>query len=488
MMKTLKEILYKIPLTSASGDMNVPVSSIVFDSRKAVKNSAFVAVKGTQSDGHLFIDQALEGGATSIICEVFPQALVEHVSYVVVENSAEALSIAASNFYNNPSEKLELIGVTGTNGKTTIATLLHNLFQELGYFPGLLSTVNNKIGDDVMESTHTTPDAVQINELLALMLKKGCTHCFMEVSSHALVQSRVSGLKYAGAVFTNMSHDHLDYHGTFESYINAKKLLFDSLPSSAFALVNIDDKRGRIMLQNSKAVKSTYSLKSSSDFKAKIISNQLEGLEMRIDNLDAWFKLVGTFNAYNLLAVFSTAVLAGEERETVLAALSNLGAAPGRFEIVSSGGGITAIVDYAHTPDALENVLKTINHVRSRNEQLITVIGCGGNRDTEKRPLMASIACEQSDKVILTSDNPRDEDAAAIIKDMQGGVSPSNYKKTLTQPDREEAIKLACVMAKEKDIILVAGKGHEDYQEIKGVKHPFDDKEVLNRMFKSLSN
>lgn len=487
-MKTLKEILYKVPLTSASGDMNVPVSSIVFDSRKAVKNSTFVAVKGTQSDGHLYIDQALNKGATSIVCEAFPHTLVENVSYVIVEDSAKSLAIAAANFYDNPSEKLSLIGVTGTNGKTTVVSLLHNLFQELGYFAGLLSTVNNKIGEEIFESTHTTPDAIQINELLAAMLKKGCTHCFMEVSSHALVQSRVSGLNFSGAVFTNMSHDHLDYHGTFESYISAKKLLFDNLPSSAFALVNMDDKRGRIMLQNTKAEKSTYSLKSSSDFKAKIISNQLEALEMRIDNLDAWFKLVGTFNAYNLLAVYATAVLAGEENETVLAALSNLSAAPGRFEIISSGSGITAIVDYAHTPDALENVLKTINHVRSRNEQLITVIGCGGNRDTEKRPLMASIACEQSDKVILTSDNPRDEDPAAIIKEMQGGVSPTNFKKTLIQPDREEAIKMACVMANEKDIILVAGKGHEDYQEIKGVKYPFDDKEVLNRMFKSISN
>jgi UDP-N-acetylmuramoyl-L-alanyl-D-glutamate--2,6-diaminopimelate ligase len=462
--------------------MEAGVNHIAFDSRKVTDGSLFIAVKGTLTDGHAYLESAIRSGATSIVCEVLPDHLEEGITYVTVANSAMALGTIAANYYDNPSEKLELVGITGTNGKTTTVTLLYHLFLQLGYKTGLLSTVENKINDQTIQATHTTPDPIQLNELLAQMVEASCTHCFMEVSSHAINQYRIEGLKFAGAVFTNISHDHLDYHKTFDAYIAVKKKLFDGLHRQAFALVNSDDRRGAIMLQNTKAIKQTYALKSMADFKAKLLTNTLQGIEMEIDNKSAWFKLIGDFNGYNLLAAYSTAVLLGEESEEVLTQLSILDAAPGRFQQVMSSSDITAIVDYAHTPDALKNVLETINNFRTGNEQLITVVGCGGNRDKTKRPLMASIATKLSNKVILTSDNPRDEDPDVIINDMKKGVSPADFKKMLVLSDREEAIKTACLLADDKDIIIVAGKGHETYQEINGVKNHFDDREVLGRM------
>ena len=481
-MPILKDILYKVSLISVSGDMDVEVEQICFDSRQVAPGTAFVAIKGTQTDGHEYIEQIIKNGAVAVICEQMPDGLKPGITYVHVGNSAQALSIMASNFYGNPSSKLALIGVTGTNGKTTTVTLSHQLFKNLGYQVGLLSTVNNKINETIIPSTHTTPDALKLNELLAKMVEESCTHCFMEVSSHAVVQERVKGLQFAGAVFTNISHDHLDYHLTFDEYIKAKKRLFDELPATAFALVNADDKRGPVMLQNTKAAKKTFGLKTLGDFKAKVVSNTIQGLELQIENKNVWFKLIGDFNAYNLLGIYGVAVLLGEDPEEVLLQLSGLQTAPGRFEQIVSGEGLTAIVDYAHTPDALENVLETIGNFRTGNEQVITVVGCGGNRDKTKRPIMAEIACKYSNKVILTSDNPRHEEPDEILKDMQKGVNPVNFKKTLVISDRREAIKAACAMANAKDIILVAGKGHETYQEIKGVKYDFDDKKVLQEM------
>lgn len=477
-MKVLKDILYKVSLTSTTGDMEVAVKDIVFDSRKVGKGSAFVAIKGTQVDGHEYIAAALEKGATIIVCEILPQEIIPGITYVQVINSAKALGIMAANYFGNPSDKISVVAVTGTNGKTTTVTLLHQLFVAMGYSTGLLSTVENKINNEVIPATHTTPDAVSVQALLRQMVDAGCTHCFMEASSHAIVQERIAGLKLAGAVFTNITHDHLDYHGTFDEYIKAKKKLFDELPKDAFALVNADDKRGMVMLQNCKATHQTFALKSSADFKAKIISNTLEGLELEINGKMTWFRLIGAFNAYNLLGVLGVAVLLGEDEDEVLTALSAIRGAKGRFDRIAIGG-IVAIVDYAHTPDALENVLKTINGVRGGNEQLTTVVGCGGNRDKTKRPTMAKIAVTESDKVILTSDNPRFEEPMDILRDMQAGIGPSEMRKTLTIEDRREAIKTAVMMANRGDIILIAGKGHEDYQEVKGVKHHFDDAEVV---------
>ncbi len=487
-MRELKDILYKVNITSASGDMGMAIKGIAFDSRKVKKGYLFVAVAGTQSDGHAFIKSAIQNGAVTIVAEKLPETLSKDVTYVTVKHSAKALGVIVANFYQNPSSKLKLVGVTGTNGKTTVVTLLHKLFTALNYSVGLLSTVENKIKEEVSVATHTTPDPIQINELLVKMLESGCTHCFMEVSSHAVDQGRVHGLNFAGGVFTNISHDHLDYHRTFESYIRAKKGFFDELPSDSFALVNVDDKRGMVMLQNTKAAKRTYALKKMADFKAKVITNSLEGLELEIENRTVWFKLIGDFNAYNLLSVYATAVLLGEDSESVLMKLSSLTGAAGRFELILPGSKFTAIVDYSHTPDALKNVLETIAQFRTGQEQVISIVGCGGDRDKMKRPLMAAIACKYSTKAIFTSDNPRSEDPMEIIKDMQKGVGATDSKKTLVIVDREEAIKTACMMAKEKDIILVAGKGHETYQEIKGVKHPFDDKEVLMRMLKMFAN
>ncbi|MBN3521616.1 UDP-N-acetylmuramoyl-L-alanyl-D-glutamate--2,6-diaminopimelate ligase [Algoriphagus lutimaris] len=480
-MKVLKDILYKVSLISTTGDMEMRIQNIVFDSRKVVERSVFVAVPGTQVDGHDFIEVAIEKGATVIICEKLPEQLKDRIAYIQVVSSAKAMGIMAANYFDNPSEKMKVVAVTGTNGKTTTVTLLHQLFMEMGYSVGLLSTVENKINSEVIPATHTTPDSVSVQALLRQMLDAGCTHCFMEASSHAIVQERIAGLKMAGAVFTNISHDHLDYHKTFDEYIKAKKKLFDELPKDAFALVNADDKRGMVMLQNCKGAHQTFGLKTPADFKAKIISNTLEGLELEINNKLIWFRMIGAFNAYNLLGVMGTAVLLGEDEEEVLRELSGIKGAKGRFDRISIGG-ITAIVDYAHTPDALDNVLKTINGVRTGNEQLITVVGCGGNRDKTKRPIMAKIAVQESDKAILTSDNPRFEKPMDILKDMLEGVSPTELRKTLTIEDRKEAIKTACMLSNKGDIILVAGKGHEDYQEIEGVKHHFDDAEVVKEL------
>jgi UDP-N-acetylmuramoyl-L-alanyl-D-glutamate--2,6-diaminopimelate ligase len=427
-------------------------------------------------------------GATAVVCEKLPDPASDKITFVSVKNSGQALGIIASNFFGNPSEKMKLTGVTGTNGKTTVATLLFKLFGALGHRAGLISTVENRIVDQVIPSTHTTPDPIQLNELLKQMLDDKCSHVFMEVSSHAIDQERIAGLKFVGALFTNITHDHLDYHLTFENYIKAKKKYFDELASDAFALVNADDKRGMVMMQNTRATKYSFGLKKMVDFKGKIITNSIEGLELELGGKTVWFKLIGDFNAYNLLAAYGAAVLLGEDSEEVLIKLSSLKGAVGRFELVLPGSKKIAIVDYAHTPDALKNVLETIAQFRSGNEQVITVVGCGGNRDRTKRPLMASIACRLSDKVVFTSDNPRDEDPMEIIKEMQSGVMPTEARKTLIIADREEAIKTACMMAKEKDIILVAGKGHETYQEIKGVKHPFDDREVVERMLRLTSN
>ena len=487
-MKNLKDILYKVPITSFSGEREIEVDGIAFDSRLVKVNFLFIAIKGTQSDGHDFIETALKSGAKAIVCERMPALLDPAVSYIQVENSDLSLGIIASNFFDNPSSRLKLVGVTGTNGKTTTATILQRLFLALGYHAGLLSTVENRINEEVIPSTHTTPDAIKLNELLNKMVQKGCTHCFMEVSSHAIVQHRIAGLQFTGAMFTNITHDHLDYHKTFEEYIRAKKLFFDGLSSEAFALTNKDDKRGMVMLQNTKGTKKTFALKSTADFKGKLISNTFHGLEMEIDGKDIWFKQIGSFNAYNLLGVYAAAMLLGEDKEEVLTQLSNIESARGRFEQVISPSGITGIIDYAHTPDALKNVLDTIVDLRKGNEKIITVVGCGGNRDTTKRPIMADIATRLSDKVILTSDNPRNEDPQEILKQMEGGVSITERKKVLSILDRREAIKTACNLATAGDIILVAGKGHETYQEINGVKHPFDDKEIVKEIFELLTN
>ncbi|MFC3416029.1 UDP-N-acetylmuramoyl-L-alanyl-D-glutamate--2,6-diaminopimelate ligase [Algoriphagus hitonicola] len=485
-MTVLKDILYKVSLISTTGDMEVEIKNIVFDSRKVEEGSLFVAIPGTQVDGHEYIPKAVENGAKVIVCQQLPEDKSTQVTWVQVKSAAKALGIMASNFYDNPSHQLKVVAVTGTNGKTTTVTLLHQLFTAMGYSTGLLSTVENKIKEEVIPATHTTPDAISVQALLRKMVDEGCTHCFMEASSHAIVQERIAGLKLIGAVFTNISHDHLDYHQTFDEYIKAKKKLFDDLPKDAFALINGDDKRGTVMLQNSKAVGQFFALKSPADFKAKILSNTLEGLELDINGRQVWFRLIGAFNAYNILGVLGTAVLLGEDEDEVMQVLSGIRGAKGRFDRISIGG-VTAIVDYAHTPDALENVLKTINGVRTGGEQLITVVGCGGNRDKTKRPIMAKLAVQESDKAILTSDNPRFEEPGAILEDMQAGVGPSDLRKTLTIVDRKEAIKTACMLSQAGDIILIAGKGHEDYQEIKGVKHHFDDAEVVSEFLNQLT-
>lgn len=485
-MKALKDILYKVSLTSTIGNMEVRVKEIAFDSRLVAEGSVFVAVKGTQVDGHQFIPLALEKGATSVVCEKLPEVFKDGITYVQVVDSSKALGIMAANYFENPSEKLKLVAVTGTNGKTSTVTLLYQLFREMGYNVGMLSTVENRINDDIIPATHTTPHPIAIESLLRRMVDEGCTYCFMEASSHAIVQERLSGLTLTGAVFTNISHDHLDYHGTFDEYIKAKKKLFDELAKDAFALVNADDKRGLVMLQNCKGTRQTFGLKYPADFKAKVLSNTIDGLELDLNNKQIWFRMIGEFNAYNLLAVFGVAILLGEDEDEVLMQLSKIKGAQGRFDKITIHG-ITAIVDYAHTPDALENVLKTIQGVRSGGEKIITVVGCGGNRDRSKRPVMAKIATKLSDKVILTSDNPRDEEPMVILKEMEAGVNPVDFRKTLIIEDRREAIKTAGVMANKGDIILIAGKGHETYQEIKGVKYPFDDREVVKEMLKMLN-
>jgi len=485
-VKLLSDILYKVRLEEVINSTHMAIASVVSDSRKVKKGSLFVATKGTSSDGHTFIQKAIESGAVAIVCEELPEIKENGITYVKVSNASYSLGIMACNFYDNPSEKLKLIGVTGTNGKTTTVTLLFNLFRSLGYSVGLLSTVENKINTTSIVATHTTPDAISLNELLHTMVEQNCEYVFMEVSSHAVVQHRIAGLNFTGAVFTNITHDHLDYHKTFDEYIKAKKTFFDMLPSTAFALVNKDDRNGVIMIQNTKAKRYTYALKNIADYKCKIIENHLSGLFLNIDNLELWVKLIGTFNAYNVLAVYATAVLLKLDKTNILTALSNLNSVEGRFQYVKSPNGIIGIVDYAHTPDALKNVLETIKDIRTGNEQVITLVGCGGDRDSAKRPVMAAIACEYSNKVILTSDNPRSEDPEEILNQMQKGVNPVDVKKTLRITDRKEAIRTACTLGNAGDIILIAGKGHEKYQEIKGVKHAFDDLEILKETIKSL--
>jgi UDP-N-acetylmuramoyl-L-alanyl-D-glutamate--2,6-diaminopimelate ligase len=483
-VKKISDILYKVNLVEISGSTDSPVTAVHFDSRKVEPGSVFIATKGTAVDGHGFIATAIEKGAVAIICEILPAARADGITYAKVGDSSLALSIIAENFYDNPSEKIKLIAVTGTNGKTTIATLLYFLFSGLNYKCGLISTVENRISERIIPATHTTPDAVQLSRLLSEMVKSGCTHCFMEASSHAIHQKRVAALKLAGAVFSNLSHDHLDYHKTFKEYIAAKKKLFDALHPDAFALVNIDDKRGLVMLQNTRAKKYTYSLNSIADFRARILETSFNGMTLQVDGEEVYTPLVGNFNAYNLLAIYGTALLLGEQKIPVLTVLSKLRPAEGRFDyVVSSKNRIMGIVDYAHTPDALEKVLLTIKNIRTGNEQLITIVGCGGDRDALKRPVMAKVASELSDRVILTSDNPRSEDPLVILDEMKEGIVAEKKGRVLTIPDRKEAIRTAVSISKKGDIILLAGKGHEKYQEIKGVKYPFDDKKVLTESF-----
>lgn len=478
-MKTLKEILYKAGIVSIHGNTDVEISSICFDSRFAKDGCLFIAIKGTKLDGHEFINSVIQSGAKAIIYQEDIVIKNDNISYVKVKDSGAALGQIASNFYNNPSSNLKLIGITGTNGKTTFVTLSYNLFRKLGYKCGLLSTVKNLIEEEEIPASHTTPDAIQLNELLGKMVQTGVQYCFMEVSSHAIAQNRIAGLEFSGGVFSNITHDHLDYHKTFTEYLKVKKSFFDNLPSSAFALSNVDDKNGNIILQNTKAIKKTYALKSPADFKAKIIENLFEGLQLSFDGNDVWCRLVGEFNAYNLLAVYACALILNQQRKDVLTHLSNLEAAEGRFDYLKSPGGVIAIVDYAHTPDALSNVLNTITDIRQNKEKIITIVGCGGDRDRTKRPIMADIACQYSDKVILTSDNPRSEDPETILNEMYSGVKKQYEKNVIIITDRKQAIKTAISLAKNGDIILVAGKGHEKYQEIKGIKHPFDDKVIL---------
>ncbi len=486
-MKYLSDIIEGLAFTELQGSADTWVTAVVFDSRKVVPGCLFVAVKGTQSDGHDYIEQAVLDGAVAVICEELPGHVVGEVDFLMVADSSKALGLVASQFYGEPSSKLKLVGVTGTNGKTTIATLLYKLFRDLGYKCGLLSTVENQINGQVVTATHTTPDPVQLNALLEEMVQQGCDYCFMEVSSHAVVQHRIEGLKFIGAIFSNLTHDHLDYHKTFENYRDAKKLFFDGLGKNAFALTNADDRNGMVMLQNTPAHKKSYGLKNMADYRAKILESQFAGLLLNIDGEEVWFKLVGTFNAYNLLAVYATAMLLDQDKAKVLTSLSRLTGAEGRFDYVTAANKIIGIVDYAHTPDAVQNVLSTIHDVRKGKEKVITVIGCGGDRDKTKRPIMAKVACEWSDLVILTSDNPRSEDPAQIIKDMEAGVGPEFQRRVMSVTDRREAIKTACNLAQPGDIVLVAGKGHEKYQEVKGVRTHFDDKEELLNIFKYLN-
>jgi len=484
----LQDVLYKVPIRTVAGSTAVEVSDLQLDSRKVKPGAAFIAVKGAAADGHLFIDKAIENGAAVVVCEVWPSVIREQVVYVQAENSAVAAGYMAHNFYGRPSERLKLTGVTGTNGKTTIATLLYKLFTRLGYTCGLISTVENRIGETVIPATHTTPDAVSLNSLLNQMADAGCSHVFMETSSHAVHQHRIAGLQYAGGIFSNITHDHLDYHKTFDEYIRVKKSFFDSLPSTAFAISNADDKRGTVMLQNTGAKKYYYSLKTVADFKGRILDNSLNGLLMTVNEVEVNFLLIGEFNAYNLLAVYGAAICLGEDKQEVLTALSVLTGAEGRFDYqVSANERIIGIVDYAHTPDALLNVLATIKKLKKGYEQVITVVGCGGDRDKTKRPVMAAAACEHSDRVIFTSDNPRSEEPEQIIRDMEEGLSAAYRRKYISITDRKEAIKTAISLAQKEDIILVAGKGHEKYQEIKGVRNHFDDKEIVTEFFKLLN-
>jgi UDP-N-acetylmuramoyl-L-alanyl-D-glutamate--2,6-diaminopimelate ligase len=485
-VKRLKDILYKVSLEAVHGSTDVAISKIEFDSRKIELDAVFVAIRGTLSDGHDYIEKAITLGARVIICEAFPTELKAEVTYIQVADTNEALAFLSANFYDNPSAKIKLVGVTGTNGKTTIASLLYQLFTKAGYKVGLLSTVKIMVDADEFKATHTTPDSLTLNYYLNQMVLAGCEFCFMEVSSHGIHQKRTAALEFAGGVFTNLSHDHLDYHNTFAEYRDVKKAFFDQLSKTAFAITNGDDKNGGIMLQNTKAKKITYALKSYADYKAQILENQLSGLLLKINDNEVWVKLIGSFNAYNLLAIFAVAVELGIEKVEALRLLSELESVSGRFQFIVSETKITAIVDYAHTPDALENVLQTIEDIRTKNEQLLTVVGCGGDRDTSKRPIMAAIAAKLSDKAIFTSDNPRTENPETILEEMEKGVAPLDYKKTLTILDRKQAIKTACQLANPNDIILIAGKGHETYQEIQGVRYDFDDLKIVTELLQQL--
>ena len=486
-MITLKDILYKVSLEKVVGNTAVAFRELQFDSRKVGLDDVFIAIKGTQSDGHQFIKKAINQGALAVVCQQMPKEIINGITYLQVQDSQQALAIMASHFYGNPSRELQLLGVTGTNGKTTIATLLYTLFTSAGYKVGLLSTIKVIIGATEHAATHTTPDSLAINKYLRQMVDAGVAYCFMEVSSHGIDQKRTEGLHFAGGIFTNLSHDHLDYHTSFKQYRDVKKTFFDGLPKTAFALTNADDKNGPVMLQNTKARKYTYALKTIADYKAQILENQLQGLLLKINNQELWVKLIGNFNAYNLLAIYATAEQLGLEELEILQLLSTLESVDGRFQYIVSEGKITAIIDYAHTPDALKNVLETINTIRSGNEQLITVVGCGGDRDVEKRPKMGAIAAQLSTKVIFTSDNPRSENPDTIIQHIEAGVPPQHYKKTIAISDRKQAIKTACQMANEHDIILVAGKGHETYQEIQGVRSEFDDRKTISELLIALN-
>ncbi len=479
-MKLLKDILFKSRIQQVFGSTHVAIEHITMDSRDVKPFSLFVAVAGTTVDGHNFIDKAIATGAVAIVCEKIPDYPAGNITFIQVQNSAEALGYIACNFFENPSEKIQIIAVTGTNGKTTTATLLYRLALKMGFKAGLLSTVVNKINNRDVEATHTTPNAVALNALLNDMVAAGCTYCFMEASSHALHQHRITGIQLKGALFTNITHDHLDYHGTFNEYIKAKKILFDILPASAFAITNVDDRHGEIMVQNCKGKTKTMALHSMADYRAKVLENGFAGLHLHIENQDVYTQLIGGFNAYNILAVYAAAMELGLDKMEVLTAISGLQAPEGRFQFIKTPKGVTAVVDYAHTPDALKNVLKTIAEIRTGNEQVISVVGCGGDRDKTKRPEMARIAGEWSNRIILTSDNPRSEDPQAIINEMKTGLDPVMVKKTLALTDRKEAIKLACTLANEGDIVLIAGKGHERYQEVAGVKHPFDDFQIVS--------
>ncbi len=483
----LKDILYKVTIETIIGDDEVTINAIDFDSRKITLNDVFVAIRGTISNGHNFIEKAIDQGAIAIVCDQVPDKIDKNITYITVKDPNEALAIMAANFYDNPSKKLKLVGITGTNGKTTVASLLYQMFKKAGFKVGLLSTVKILVDEVENKATHTTPDSLTINKFLNEMVHKGVEFCFMEASSHGIHQKRTEGLHFEGGVFTNISHDHLDYHDTFAEYRNVKKSFFDHLPKTAFALTNIDDKNGSVMMQNTNARKLTYSLKTHADYKAQIIENQLSGLVLKINNNEVWTRLIGNFNAYNLLAIYGTAIELGIDNLEALRLLSELESVSGRFQFIISNQKITAIVDYAHTPDALENVLKTVNNIRTKQEQLITVVGCGGDRDKTKRPIMAAIAAALSDKVIITSDNPRTENPETIIAEMEAGIAPIDFKKTISISDRKQAIKTACQLANAKDIILIAGKGHENYQEINGIKHHFDDMETVTEMLNLLS-
>ncbi|MBC7606332.1 MAG: UDP-N-acetylmuramoyl-L-alanyl-D-glutamate--2,6-diaminopimelate ligase [Burkholderiales bacterium] len=486
-MIILKDILYKVAIEAVKGTTEIAVNSLDFDSRNIGGDDVFVAIRGTVSDGHDYIETAIQSGAVAIVCEQFPDSISNGVTYIQVKDTNTALAFLASNYFGNPSQNLQLIGITGTNGKTTVASLLYQLFKKAGYKVGLLSTVKILVNDTEYKATHTTPDSITINRYLAEMNAVGVAYCFMEVSSHGIHQKRTEGLNFVGGVFTNLTHDHLDYHPTFAEYRDVKKSFFDHLPKSAFALSNIDDKNGIVMLQNTYARKLTYALKTYANYKAQILENQLSGLLLKVNDNEVWVRLIGTFNAYNLLAIYGTAVELGLDHLEVLRLLSSLESVSGRFQFIVSQNKITAIVDYAHTPDALENVLKTINDIRTKNEQLITIVGCGGDRDKTKRPIMANIASTLSDKTILTSDNPRTENPDDIIAEMESGVEPQNYKKTISIADRKQAIKTACQLASPNDIILIAGKGHETYQEIQGIRYDFDDMQIVKELLIQLN-